>query len=203
MNRLSNRSFVIIAATTLVLTACGGTGQEPAGATAANGASSSSPACGHGSAAPAATGSLSVTVNGVVRHAVVRVPADARSGQPIPVLLSFHGAGMDAASQESIDGFSGQPGFIVVYPEGTIVDANSAATHVNGWDSAGKKVDEPAFVAALLDALGNTVCINPSRVFAAGYSNGGMLVTTLACALPGRIARTRPGSGNTRPCAGV
>ena len=195
MNSLRTSQFVVIATVALLPAACGSAGQQPASTTSTGGTpwtptgvSSSSPACDHPSATLPATDWLQVTVNGLVRYAVVRVPADARPAQPLPVLLSFHGAGSDVATQESIDEFSSHPSFVVVYPEGSLVDANSVVTNVNGWDSAGKKVDEPAFVAALLDTLGNAVCIDPSRVFAAGHSNGGMLVTTLPCAFPGRIA---------------
>ena len=199
MNSLRASQFVVIATVALLLAACGSAGQQPASTTSTGGApgtptgvSSSSPACDHLSATLPATDWLQVTVNGLVRHAVVRVPADAQPAQPLPVLLSFHGAGSDAATQESIDEFSSHPGFVVVYPEGSLVDANSVVTNVNGWDSAGKKVDEPAFVAALLDTLGNAVCIIPSRVFAAGLSTAG-------CSSPRSRARSQGGSPGSQP----
>jgi len=40
--------------------------------------------------------------------------------------------------------------------------------------------DDGVFSMAVLNDIKNTVCIDPSRVYGAGYSNGGMMVLTLA-----------------------
>ncbi|MBK9179159.1 MAG: hypothetical protein IPM45_06200 [Acidimicrobiales bacterium] len=113
-------------------------------------------------------------------------------------MLSFHSAESSAAVQQATDGLTAKAdaeGFVVVYPEGLLVDLAEQVTDVPGWDVAGRAVDEPAFVAALLDELGSQVCIDPSRVYATGISNGGHLVLALPCALPGRIAAVAPVEG--------
>jgi polyhydroxybutyrate depolymerase len=57
------------------------------------------------------------------------------------------------------------------------------------------RVDETAFVAALLDDLPGVVAVDPKRVYATGISNGGMMAYQLACTLSGRIAAIAPVAG--------
>ena len=133
---------------------------------------------------------VEVTIAGTVRTAVVHVPVGATGTDPLPVVLSFHGASEMAENRSIVDEFTSlgdQYGFISVYPQGLVGEAG-AVSGVTGWDIAGTAVDEPAFVAALLDELGEQVCIDESRVYAAGLSNGGGMALLLACELPDRIA---------------
>jgi polyhydroxybutyrate depolymerase len=55
--------------------------------------------------------------------------------------------------------------------------------------------DDVGFVAALLDELEGTLCIDLDRVFAQGTSNGAMLVHRLGCDLPDRFAAIAPVAG--------
>ena len=131
-----------------------------------------------------------MTVDGPIRTAVVHVPSGATGTEPLPVVLSFHGAGETAENRPMVDRFTAlgdQHGFVSVYPQGLFGDAGPVSG-VTGWDVEATAVDEPAFVAALLDELGARVCIDESRVYAAGFSNGGAMALLLACELPDRIA---------------
>jgi polyhydroxybutyrate depolymerase len=133
---------------------------------------------------------IEVIVDGTTRIAVVHVPSGATGTEPLPVVLSFHGAGELAENRPLVDGFMAlgdQNGFVSVYPQGLVGDAGPASG-VTGWDVEATAVDEPAFVAALLDELGAQVCIDDSRVYAAGNSNGGAMALLLACELSDRIA---------------
>ena len=51
------------------------------------------------------------------------------------------------------------------------------------------------FVAALLDELEASLCVDLDRVFATGISNGGMFVHRLGCDLPDRFAAIAPVAG--------
>jgi polyhydroxybutyrate depolymerase len=132
---------------------------------------------------------LEVTVDGTAREASVRVPAAAVG--PMPVVLSFHGVNGTAAIQQATDGFSAladEEGFVLVHPQGLEVGLNDRVRDITGWDPTGTEVDEAAFVAALLDELATTVCIDADRVWAAGFSAGAHLAMVMACQLPDRIA---------------
>ena len=135
-------------------------------------------------------GEIELTLDGTIRTAVVHVPSGATGTEPLPVVLSFHGAGEMAENRPAVDGFTAlgdQHGFVSVYPQGLVGDAGPISG-VTGWDVEATAVDEPAFVAALLDELGARVCIDESRVQAAGNSNGGAMALLLACELSDRIA---------------
>ena len=55
--------------------------------------------------------------------------------------------------------------------------------------------DDVGFVAALLEELAGTLCIDLDRVFAHGSSNGAMFVHRLGCDMPGSFAAIAPVSG--------
>jgi polyhydroxybutyrate depolymerase len=57
-------------------------------------------------------------------------------------------------------------------------------------------VDDVAFVDALLDALENEYCIDTSRVYVSGQSNGGMMTYQLGASLSHRLAAIAPISGS-------
>ena len=48
--------------------------------------------------------------------------------------------------------------------------------------------DDVGYIAALVDHLSAELCIDTDRVFASGYSNGGMFAHRLGCALGDRLA---------------
>ena len=55
--------------------------------------------------------------------------------------------------------------------------------------------DDVGFIAALLDELERTLCVDLDRVYATGISNGGMFVHRLGCDLPERFAAIAPVAG--------
>ena len=55
--------------------------------------------------------------------------------------------------------------------------------------------DDVGYVEALIDHLSAELCLDPDRVFASGYSNGGMFVHRLGCALEDRLAAVAPMHG--------
>lgn len=55
--------------------------------------------------------------------------------------------------------------------------------------------DDVAFVRAILDDLPRFVAVDEQRVYATGFSNGGMLTHRLGCVLSDRLAAIAPVSG--------
>jgi polyhydroxybutyrate depolymerase len=55
--------------------------------------------------------------------------------------------------------------------------------------------DDVGFIAALLDELEGTLCIDLDRVYATGISNGAMFVNRLGCDLSDRFAAVAPVAG--------
>jgi poly(3-hydroxybutyrate) depolymerase len=111
------------------------------------------------------------------------VPPDHASG-PVPVIFMFHGGGSGNTGRKAEFVFSGERGKneLLVYPDG-----------IEGrWRLRGMGGDQPdidplvdvRFVDAIIDDLDKRFDIDRSRVYAAGFSNGGMLVWELACSNP-------------------
>ncbi len=55
--------------------------------------------------------------------------------------------------------------------------------------------DDVGYIGALIDHLSEGLCLDQDRVFASGYSNGGMFVHRLGCALDDRLAAVAPMHG--------
>lgn len=55
--------------------------------------------------------------------------------------------------------------------------------------------DDVGYIGALIDHLSAELCLDSARVFASGYSNGGMFVQRLGCALSDRLAAVAPMHG--------
>lgn len=195
---LHTRSLALLAGT-LALLVPGCSSDDEGTATTAPTTTVAAPlasaACAEGGSVALRT--LPVHVAGITRLVVVHVPVGATGTDPLPVVLSFHGAGEQADERAYVDEFTtlgDRNGFVTVYPQG-LVGVAGPLSGVTEWDVEGTSVDEPAFVAALLDTLGAKVCIDEHRVYAAGFSNGGAMVLVLACELPDRIAAVASVSG--------
>jgi polyhydroxybutyrate depolymerase len=109
-----------------------------------------------------------------------------------PVILGFHGgfgSPQDFAHLSDLPARAGRTGFVVVLPEGY-------RRSWNAGDCCGpaqrRRVDDVAFVKALLNDLASVVNVDPRRVFAIGFSNGGKFSYHLACELSDRIAAIAP-----------
>ena len=140
-----------------------------------------------------------VTPNGT-RSYRVHVPASYSGSDPVPLVLSIHGANSSAFEQEVYSGFSTKSdneGFIVAYPEGSI--AAISFVHFNAWQLTVNEPDDVAYMNAILNQLAGQLCLDQSRVYSAGMSNGAMMSVRLACSLSHRIAAIAPVAGAYYP----
>lgn len=99
-------------------------------------------------------------------------------------------------------------GFIAVYPNGTGLQGTpesrtfNAGGGADGWQCVGgancdTRVDEEAYVAALLDDLNAWLNVDRGATFATGLSNGAALSHKLACTMASRFAAIASvGGGN-------
>jgi polyhydroxybutyrate depolymerase len=143
-------------------------------------------------------GPHTLEVDGAERTYHLNIPP--RLTAPTPVVLSLHGLGGSAASQESLTGMATAGvarGFIVVTPESNRPDRGWALPGIDGGDADVRFLDE------LLDAVEDGLCVDPDREYATGASNGAGLAVATACALPGRLAGIAPVAGVSLqlPCA--
>lgn len=130
-------------------------------------------------------------VAGVRRSYLLQFPASRRPGEPMPLLLVFHGGGGTGSNIAEHTGLSPAAtprGYVVVYPDG-----------VNGYWSDGRAAragaDDVGFVRSLLDSLRRELPLDSRRIFATGISNGAGMAFRLACDLPGTFAGIAPVAG--------
>ena len=127
----------------------------------------------------------------------LHVPAAYTQDRAAPLVLAFHGYGETDTELESFAGLTSladQEGFIAVYPQG-VSDYEGQPF----WASVGRGdygVDDIRFVGDLLDTVEREFCVDPARIYATGFSNGGAMTGRLACRMSDRIAAFAPVSGN-------
>lgn len=136
---------------------------------------------------------LQLTVGGVARSAIVHVPRSARRGRRLPLVLAFHGAGGTGsfmARYSGLEALSDAKGFVSVFP--------SAARPHRRWVLAEEDAGGPEdldFVKQALDRSEALACVDTSRVYATGVSNGGGIAARLGCELSFRLAAIAPVAG--------
>ncbi len=132
-----------------------------------------------------------IDVDGTSRRWMLRLPATYDGVTPLPLVILLHGAegSFTQISFVTGGGFSDEHGFVAVAPQ---------ADHW-GWEdpqSPGPDLSmanpDLAFVDALIDRLGEDHCLDLTRVYATGFSWGGVGLAALGCVLEDRIAAIAP-----------
>jgi len=122
-----------------------------------------------------------VSSGGMNRSYVLHVPTAYDGSKPVPLLVDFHplgGSGMQERDSSPFRAQTDQAGAVMAFPNGAN-GPSGAAWNVGPCCVAG--VDDVAFTKAMVEQIGRTVCIDPRRVYATGFSMGGGMAHTIAC----------------------
>ena len=104
------------------------------------------------------------------------------------LLLVFHGSKQSGAKHRKFTGGMYDDGAaVVVYLDGYRGNWNDARRE-SSFPARRDHIDDVAFVRTVIEKLTATHGIDPERVFAVGYSNGGQMVMRLAHEAPELIA---------------
>lgn len=142
-------------------------------------------------APPAGSDPVTLDIDGMMRTALVHIPAGLAPGRAVPLVLALHGYGGSGPRMEPYSGFSAvadRYGFLVAYPSSMGLFWNSTAARTAPRDVR--------FLAELIDDLEQTLCVDARRVYATGVSNGGSMVALAGCELSSRIAAVAPVAGD-------
>jgi polyhydroxybutyrate depolymerase len=134
-----------------------------------------------------------IEVDGITRSYHLHVPS-AVGPTPAPLVLVFHGGGGTGPGTERLTRFTAladREGFLVAFPEGVEKNWNDGREFTSSRAHR-DHVDDVAFVAVLIDAIGRAHAVDPRRVYATGISNGGIFSHYLAAHLSARIAAIAP-----------
>lgn len=151
---------------------------------------------------PFATGqetSLSVTSGGASRTALVYVPSSYDGHRRLPVVLSLHGSQSDASEQmirSEMPSAAEQDRFIAVAPQGALAAPPGFRWNVPGVTTTDPNApDDEQYLSDLLDRLQATLCVDAQRIYGAGYSGGGRMISQYACDHADRLAAIAPVAG--------
>jgi polyhydroxybutyrate depolymerase len=132
-------------------------------------------------------------VDGITRSYHLHVPS-AVGPAPAPLVLVFHGGGGTGPGTERLTRFTGladREAFLVAFPEGVEKNWNDGREFTSSRAHR-DHLDDVAFVAALIDAIGRAHAVDLRRVYATGISNGAIFSHYLAARLSARIAAIAP-----------
>lgn len=146
------------------------------------------------------------TVAGHTYNADLHRPPAGPQSLRLPAVIDLHGVYSDGPTQAALTGFGDLAdlvaaegdGFLVVEPTGQPGPIDGAT----GWEFAALEEpdrDDAQYLSQLIDTLVADHCADASRVYLAGYSNGGFFAAEYACAHPEVIAAIATVAGFLQP----
>jgi polyhydroxybutyrate depolymerase len=136
---------------------------------------------------------VTIASGGVERWYLRHVPPAHDGTMPVPVIVDLHGYSEGAEVHAMVSGlgqYGDEQGFVTLTPHG------QGQGPVPLWDTTPGGPDQ-VFLEAMLDDVEASLCVDTTRVFVTGLSNGAMMTSTLACALSDRFAAAAPVAGVT------
>lgn len=135
----------------------------------------------------AVPGDLNGAINsgGTDRSYILHIPTAYNGTQPVPLVVVYHGFASSAQSIADYTRFNtlaDTEGFVAVYPNGTQVPPR--------WNDDGDVTiaNDVQFTQDLVTKLDSDLCIDESRVYAVGWSNGGGMAQRVGCELSDTFA---------------
>ena len=143
--------------------------------------------------------------NGIEREYMLYVPDSYDGSVEVPLMMVFHGFGGSASEfmmDADLRSLAERDSFLLVYPQGSCIEGYS---HWNTCPTGGDNkstAEDFDFVEALINRIDSEFNLNRERIYAAGYSNGGMMSYGLAHYKSDLIAAIGSVSGAMLDCYG-
>ena len=147
----------------------------------------------------------SIVHDGIIREYILYIPNSYYGGSAAPMLFNFHGFGESASdfmSFADMRSLAESDTFILVYPQGSCLDGSS---HWNACLSRGdnkSNADDFGFIESMISEISSQYSVDMGRIYAVGYSNGGMMAYGLANYKSELIAAVASVSGAMLDCIG-
>jgi polyhydroxybutyrate depolymerase len=145
---------------------------------------------------PVTSEERTLDVDGTERMYLLTVPEAHDEGEPLPLVLDFHGLGEGAVihtQMSELNPVAAAEEFIAVFPQGTGSPVR--------WNTSVNTAANPdlRYISQLIETLKTALCIDVSRVYAMGLSNGAFMASVVGCTMADRIAAIAPVAGVIRP----
>ena len=151
------------------------------------------------------TNAQTLVHDNINREYVLYIPNSYDGTSAVPLLVNFHGFGGGASefmSYADMRSIAETDTFILAYPQGSCLDGSS---HWNACPTGGDNksdADDFGFVESKINEISSQYNIDMERIYAAGYSNGGMMAYGLANYKSDLIAAVASVSGVMLDCIG-
>ena len=129
----------------------------------------------------------------------------AEGGKPVPLVVNMHGRGGSAESfmdMSQMNCVAEDRDFIVLFPEASVYQQRpEGVRNILLWEGnyKGKKIDDVAFILAMIEDVKKRYPVDETRIYACGQSSGGMMSSELALKAPGVFAAVAPWSAIKDP----
>ena len=135
--------------------------------------------------------------DGQNRSFIVYVPSSYDATTQVPLLFNFHGGGGTSSGfinyENDMRPIAETANFIAVYPQAAVDPTDGSNSWLHKTPTTHNDVN---FIEAIIDTLSNDYNIDNDRVYACGYSEGGLFSYELGCRLNNRIASFASVSGS-------
>lgn len=151
------------------------------------------------------TNAQTLVHDGIDREYIIYIPNSYDETSATPILFNFHGFGGSASqfiNDADMRAEAEANSFILVYPQGSCLNG---ASHWNPCPIDGDNkstADDVGFVEAMISEISSQYNLDMERIYAAGYSNGGMMAYGLANYKSDLIAAVASVSGTMLNCTG-
>lgn len=137
------------------------------------------------------TVSLTVQGSSGKRSFIMHVPSTYKGDQAVPLLIDYHPIGGSSDGQmrdTKYKALTDKEGVISLYPQGT------TKTMGPGWNVGPccSNDDDLEFTREMIKYVREKACINPQRIYAAGFSMGGGMSNHVACMMSDVFAAVAP-----------
>jgi len=137
-------------------------------------------------------GQNTYTINhfGLLREYVLYIPPNIETRKNLPVIFNFHGyqgKANEHFNNTNLKNIADENGVVLVYPQGAPLDGGPSHWNAAPLNSSSESfinksnVNDLDFFLSLLNIINQNNMLNLDRVYAIGYSNGGMFSHFLAC----------------------
>ena len=137
------------------------------------------------------TVSLTVKGSSGKRSFIMHVPSAYKGDNPVPLLIDYHPIGGSSEGQmkdTKYKALTDKEGVISLYPQGT------TKTMGPGWNVGPccSNDDDLEFTREMIKYVREKACIDPQRIYAAGFSMGGGMSNHVACMMSDVFAAVAP-----------
>ena len=147
----------------------------------------------------------SIVHDGINREYVLYMPNSYDGATAVPVLFNFHGFGGSASEfmqEADMRSLAEADTFILIYPQGSCLDGLSHWNACPIGEDNKSDADDFGFVEAIITEISSQYNVDMERIYAAGYSNGGMMAYGLANYKSDLVAAVASVSGVMLDCTG-